>query len=47
MSPAQQDPNKVNGRSNGDLVGTWRAWSYGAICFKMLTLHHILKRAKN
>lgn len=39
--------NTVNGRNNGDLVGSWADVSYGAICYKMLSLEYVLQRTQN
>ncbi len=41
------DRNTVNGRRNGDLVGEWRAWSYGSMCAGWLTTESRLERTKN
>lgn len=41
------DRNTVNGRKNGDLVGEWRAWSYGSTCAGWLTTETELERTKN
>jgi hypothetical protein len=44
---ALYNPNMVNGRQNGDLVGTWNDRVYGSVCVHLLRSHWQLKRTQN
>lgn len=44
---SRYDRNTVNGRNNGDLVGSWADVSYGAICYRALSLEHVLQRTQH
>ena len=44
---AYYNPNKVNGRQNGDLVGTWNDSVYGSACVYLLSFRMQLQRTMN
>jgi hypothetical protein len=44
---AQYSPNKVNGRQDGFLVGTWNDHAFGSLCVNLLRFRTQLRRTQN